>query len=80
MLCPSPAQHMSLLLPPRSASTKCNTEPPSMLYSLAVLSSFICLPPKMRLRRKRNPGEGGKGESSRTGLVVLIFSAHRQVQ
>jgi hypothetical protein len=31
--------------------TKCSTEPPSMLYSLAILSSFICLPAKMSLQQ-----------------------------
>lgn len=37
-----PAVHDS---PPLSANTKCNVAPPSRLYSAAVLSSAICLPP-----------------------------------
>jgi hypothetical protein len=52
--------------PPRSASTKCSTDPPSMLYSFAVLSSFICL-----------PASGGHSEPS-TDHTSTIYSAIQQ--
>jgi hypothetical protein len=58
---PSPAQQQAAplpLLPPRRASTRCSTLPPSMLYSLAILSSFIALPAKISLQVSRD-GRGG---------------------
>lgn len=42
--------------------TKCSTDPPSMLYSLAVFSSFICFPAKMSLQANNRicSVQGGK--------------------